>query len=137
MIGAAEREAVGVTVEGIAVGSSSPRRVVRLALVRATGAAAYVSALEPLPDAPDEPALYDALGVPWCPPELREEPFSAIPRRCRAGPDPRRPAPHTTWSDGRQTVEEMGRAARERGYEYLAICDHTPAVGAVRGLTAR
>ena len=29
----------------------------------------------------------------------------------------------------------MGRAARERGYAYLAICDHTPAVGAVRGLT--
>jgi DNA polymerase (family 10) len=29
----------------------------------------------------------------------------------------------------------MGRAARERGYDYLAICDHTPAVGAVRGLT--
>ena len=29
----------------------------------------------------------------------------------------------------------MGRAARERGYEYLAICDHTPAVGAVQGLT--
>jgi DNA polymerase (family X) len=33
-------------------------------------------------------------------------------------------------------VEEMGRAARERGYEYVAICDRTPAVGAVRGLTA-
>jgi DNA polymerase (family 10) len=30
----------------------------------------------------------------------------------------------------------MGRAARARGYEYLAICDHTPAVGAVKGLTA-
>jgi DNA polymerase (family X) len=30
----------------------------------------------------------------------------------------------------------MGRAARERGYEYLAICDHTPAVGAVQGLSA-
>src|SRR6185503_15815170 len=28
-----------------------------------------------------------------------------------------------------------GRAARDRGYEYLAICDHTPAVGAVKGLT--
>src|SRR5207302_4135333 len=42
---------------------------------------------------------------------------------------------HTTYSDGRATVEEMGRAAAERGYEYLAICDHTPAVGAVRGLT--
>src|SRR5687768_11894429 len=29
----------------------------------------------------------------------------------------------------------MGRAARERGYDYVAICDHTPAVGAVQGLT--
>ena len=43
---------------------------------------------------------------------------------------------HTTWSDGRASVEEMGRAAMERGYDYVAICDHTPAVGAVRGLTA-
>src|SRR5919198_232010 len=43
---------------------------------------------------------------------------------------------HTTWSDGRATVLEMGRAARDLGYEYLAICDHTPAVGAVPGLTA-
>jgi DNA polymerase (family 10) len=42
---------------------------------------------------------------------------------------------HTTWSDGRASVEEMGRAARELGYDYLAICDHTPAVGAVRGLS--
>ena len=42
---------------------------------------------------------------------------------------------HTTWSDGKASVEEMARAARERGYDYLAICDHTPAVGAVRGLT--
>jgi DNA polymerase (family 10) len=30
----------------------------------------------------------------------------------------------------------MARAARDRGYDYIAICDHTPAVGAVRGLTA-
>jgi DNA polymerase (family 10) len=42
---------------------------------------------------------------------------------------------HTTWSDGRASVEEMGRAAIELGYEYIAICDHTPAVGAVKGLT--
>ena len=39
-------------------------------------------------------------------------------------------------SGGRASVVEMGRAARGRGYDYLAICDHTPAVGAVRGLTA-
>ncbi len=42
---------------------------------------------------------------------------------------------HTTWSDGKASVYEMGAAARARGYEYLAICDHTPSVGAVPGLT--
>jgi DNA polymerase (family X) len=43
---------------------------------------------------------------------------------------------HTTWSDGRASVLEMGQAARDRGYDYIAICDHTPAVGAVQGLRA-
>ena len=41
---------------------------------------------------------------------------------------------HTVWSDGRATVEEMALAARERGYEYLAICDHTANVTVVPGL---
>jgi DNA polymerase (family 10) len=137
VIGAAEREAVGVTVEGIAVRLFvAPPPSYGSALVRATGTAAYVAALEPLPDAPDEPALYAALGVPWCPPELREEPFSGEPPPLVELDQIRGDLhAHTTWSDGRQTVEAMGRAARDRGYEYLAICDHTPAVGAVRGLT--
>ena len=43
---------------------------------------------------------------------------------------------HSTWSDGRATIFEMGLAAKERGYEYLAICDHTVSVGAVPGLDA-
>ncbi len=43
---------------------------------------------------------------------------------------------HSTWSDGRATIYEMGLAAKERGYEYLAICDHTVSVGAVPGLDA-
>src|SRR5439155_1679965 len=43
---------------------------------------------------------------------------------------------HTTWSDGKASVLEMAEAALARGYEYLAICDHTPAVGAVPGLDA-
>ena len=105
--------------------------------MRATGSPAYVAALEPLPDAPDEAAVYRALGVPWCPPELREEPFRGEPPALVEPDDIRGDLHcHTTWSDGRASVEEMGRAARERGYDYLAICDHTPAVGAVRGLTA-
>ena len=133
-----ERRAVGVTVEGVPVELvvAEPERF-GTALVRATGSPAYVAALEPLPDAPDEEAVYRALDLPWCPPELREEPFRGEPPDL-VGPEDIRGDLHchTTWSDGRASVEEMGRAAQERGYDYLAICDHTPAVGAVRGLTA-
>ena len=43
---------------------------------------------------------------------------------------------HTTWSDGKASVLEMGEAARERGYEYIAICDHTRNVRVVPGLDA-
>jgi len=115
----------------------TPARAFGTALARATGTAAYVAALEPLPDAADEEALYAAVGVPWCPPELREAPFDGEPPALlKLGQIRGDLHSHTTWSDGRQTVEEMGRAARDRGYEYLAICDHTPAVGAVQGLSA-
>jgi DNA polymerase (family 10) len=134
----AERRAVGLTVEGVPVEliAAAPERF-GTALVRATGARAYVAALEPLPEAPDERALYRALGIPWCPPELREAPFRDEPPALVELDQIRGDLHcHTTSSDGRASVQEMGRAARERGYEYLAICDHTPAVGAVRGLTA-
>jgi DNA polymerase (family 10) len=132
-----ERRALGVTVEGVPVEliAAEPARF-GTALARATGSPAYVDALEPLPDAPDEEALYRALGLPWCPPELREEPFRGEPPALLELDDMRGDLHcHTTWSDGRASVEEMARAARDRGYDYLAICDHTPAVGAVRGLT--
>jgi DNA polymerase (family X) len=133
-----ERRAVGVTIEGVPVElvAAEPQRF-GTALVRTTGAPAYVAALEPLPDAPDEEGVYRALGLPWCPPELREEPFRGEPPALVELGDIRGDLHcHTTWSDGRASVEEMGRAAIERGYDYLAICDHTPAVGAVSGLSA-
>jgi DNA polymerase (family X) len=133
-----EQRALGVTVDGVPVELvvTDPQRF-GTALVRATGSPAYVAGLEPLPDAPDEQAVYRALGVPWCPPELREEPFRGSPPALVDISDIRGDLHcHTTWSDGRASVEEMGRSAMERGYEYLAICDHTPAVGAVRGLGA-
>ncbi len=132
-----ERRAVGVTVEGVPVEfvAAEPERF-GTALVRATGSSTYVAALEPLPAAPDEDSLYRALDLPWCPPELREEPFFGEPPVLVEEDDIRGDLHcHTTWSDGRASVEEMARAARERGYDYIAICDHTPAVGAVRGLT--
>jgi DNA polymerase (family 10) len=131
-----ERRAVGVTVEGVPVELvvAAPQWF-GTALVRATGSPAYVASLEPLPEGPDEEAVYRALDLPWCPPELREEPFRGEPPELVEPKDIRGDLHcHTTWSDGRASVEEMGRAALERGYDYIAICDHTPAVGAVRGL---
>jgi DNA polymerase (family 10) len=133
-----ERRAVGVTVDGLPVELlvAEPQRFGTV-LVRATGSPAYVAALELLPDAPDERSVYSALDLPWCPPELREEPFRGEPPALVEVTDIHGDLHcHTTWSDGKASVEEMGRGAQERGYEYLAICDHTPAVGAVRGLTA-
>ena len=133
----AERRAIGVTVDGLPIELvvAEPERF-GAALIRATGAPAYVDALEPLPDGSDEDAVYAKLKIPWCPPELREVPFRAEPPALLELEHIRGDLHcHTTWSDGRASVEEMGRAALERGYDYLAICDHTPAVGAVAGLT--
>ena len=133
-----ERRGVGVTIEGVPVELvvATPQGF-GTALVRATGSPAYVAALEPLPQASEEEGVYRALGIPWCPPELREEPFRGEPPALLEPDDIRGDLHcHTTWSDGRATVEEIARAARDRGYDYLAICDHTPAVGAVRGLAA-
>jgi DNA polymerase (family 10) len=131
-----ENRASGLTVDGVPV-----TLVVATAstygteLLRATGSPEYVAALGPLPDAPTETDLFELLGLPYCPPELREAAGAAPP------PDLVELAGirgdlhcHTTWSDGRDTVHAMALAAQERGYEYLAICDHTPNVGVVPGL---
>jgi DNA polymerase (family 10) len=132
-----EHRAVGLTVEGLPIELTvaAPERF-GTELLKATGAPAYVAALGRLPDGADERGVYERLGIPWCPPELREQPFDGDPPRLLELADIRGDLHcHTTRSDGRASVEEMGRAALERGYEYLAICDHTPAVGAVTGLT--
>ncbi len=132
-----ERRAVGVTLEGvpIEVVAAAPRAF-GTALVRATGSPAYLAGLEPLPeDAASEMDVFGRLGVPWCPPELREQPFRGEPPALvELGAIRGDLHCHTTRSDGTASVAEMARAAAARGYEYLAICDHTPAVGAVPGL---
>jgi DNA polymerase (family 10) len=133
-----DRSAVGVTVEGVPVTLSLPDPTgFGTELVRRTGAPAYVDALEPLPEAADEEGVYTELGIPWCPPELREAPFAGEPPRLVEQDDVRGDLHcHTTWSDGRDSVLEMATAARSLGYEYLAICDHTPNVRVVPGLDA-
>ena len=134
-----QRRALGVTVEGVPVELvvAEPKRF-GTELVRATGSRAYVDALgELLPPAVDETGVYAALGVPWCPPELREQPFDGEPPPLLERTEIRGDLHvHTTWSDGKASVLEMGVAARDLGYEYLAICDHTPNVRVVPGLDA-
>ncbi|HWM14236.1 MAG TPA: helix-hairpin-helix domain-containing protein [Gaiellaceae bacterium] len=132
------RRAVGVTVEGLPVDlvAAAPGRF-GTELMRATGTRAYVEALGPLPAAADEEGVYAALGVPWCPPELREEPFRGTPPPLVELADVRGDLHcHTTWSDGKASVLEMATAARDLGYEYVAICDHTRNVRVVPGLDA-
>jgi DNA polymerase (family 10) len=134
-----ERRVLGVTVEGVPVELvvAEPQRF-GTELVRATGSDEYVAALEPLPAGREEEDVFRRLGVPFRPPELRETPTREPPP-----PDLLRLEDvrgdlhcHTDWSDGKASVLEMGRAARELGYEYLAICDHTEAVRVVPGLGA-
>ena len=133
-----ERRAVGVTVEGVPVAlvAAEPARF-GTELLAATGARTYVEGLGELPAARDEESVYAALGIPWCPPELREAPFRGEPPLLLTRDDIRGDLHmHSTWSDGKATILEMATAARELGYEYVAICDHTPNVRVVPGLDA-
>jgi DNA polymerase (family 10) len=132
-----ERRALGVTVEGVPIELvvAEPERL-GTELVRATGSPEWVAAHEPLPDAADEEGVFAALGLPFVPPELREAGVYASGPLVEVGQIRGDLHCHSTWSDGKATILEMGMAARDRGYEYLAICDHTVSVGAVQGLDA-
>ncbi|HUK19793.1 MAG TPA: DNA polymerase/3'-5' exonuclease PolX [Bryobacteraceae bacterium] len=88
-----------------------------------------------------EAGVYEALGLAWIPPELREN-----CGEIEAAAEGRLPQlvelkhirgdihMHTTETDGRATLEEMVAAARERGYEYVAITDHSKALAMANGL---
>jgi DNA polymerase (family 10) len=131
--------ALGVTVEGVPIELvTAPPASGGTALLRATGSEDYVRALEPLAEKATEEEVYAAVGVPWCPPELRERPHRQEPPPFLVQVDDIHGDlhVHTTWSDGKASVLEMAEAARARGYEYLAICDHTPNVRVVPGLDA-
>jgi DNA polymerase (family 10) len=90
----------------------------------------------------DEEGVYAALGMRWMPPELREnrgEVEAAIsgdlPELVTIDDIRGDLQMHSTWSDGKTSIEEMALACRDRGYEYLAITDHSQAMAMVQGLT--
>ena len=83
-----------------------------------------------------EEEVYERLGLLWIPPELREgrgeleaAANGGFPRLVEAGDIKGELHCHTVASDGRNTIEEMALAARERGCEYVAITDHSATHG--------
>ncbi len=83
--------------------------------------------------AADEEELYAHLGYAYIPPELRENGGELAAARAGALPslverdDLRGDLhSHSTWSDGKATIEQMAVAAQALGHDYLAMCDHSP-----------
>lgn len=78
-----------------------------------------------------EEEVYAALGLPWIPPTLREDQGEieaaergTLPTLIQLEQVRGDLQVHSTWSDGRSTIEQLVRVAQELGYEYLALTDH-------------
>jgi DNA polymerase (family 10) len=91
---------------------------------------------------PTEEKVYSTLGLPWIPPELREDRGEV--HAARSGTLPKLITlddvqaelhSHSTWSDGKLTIKEMAEAARARGMRVLAITDHSQSLGVAGGLS--
>jgi DNA polymerase (family 10) len=90
-----------------------------------------------------EEEVYDRVGLPWILPELREDrgeieaaAKGALPELVALGDIRGNLHAHTDWSDGSATARGMAGAARDRGWDYLAITDHSKAVRVANGLDA-
>jgi DNA polymerase (family 10) len=89
-----------------------------------------------------EEEVFGALGLAWIPPELREDRGEIEAAKRGALPslivreDVRGDLQmHSTWSDGRYSIETMALACRELGYEYFALTDHSQSLTMTGGLT--
>ncbi len=88
-----------------------------------------------------EEDLFKALGLPWIPPELREDRGEieaaeqhALPKLLEVADLQGDLHVHTNASDGTDSLEKMVAAAKARGLKYVAITDHSKHVGITRGL---
>jgi len=89
-----------------------------------------------------EEEVYAALGLPYIPAELREDRGEIeaalegnLPRLVEQKDVRGDLHVHSDWSDGRASIREMCHAALALGYEYIALCDHSPSIGIAGGLT--
>ncbi len=89
-----------------------------------------------------EEELYSALGLPWIPPELREDrgeieaaEQNQLPALIQQEEVQSELHSHSTWSDGTTTILEMALAALGRGYKIFAITDHSKSLGIAGGIS--
>jgi DNA polymerase (family X) len=89
-----------------------------------------------------ETAIYERLGLPWIPPELREDTgeieaglAGRLPKLVELADIKGDLHTHTNWTDGTDSLEEMAKAAKAKGYAYMALTDHTQNLAMTRGLT--
>ena len=89
-----------------------------------------------------EEEVFKSVGLPYIPPELREDQGeieaaqkNQLPHLIELKDIKGDLHVHSEWTDGSNTIEEMAKAAQKLGYQYIAICDHSPTVGITNGLT--
>lgn len=126
-----------------------------VALVQYTGSTAHAAGLmerigslagaeSDAPGDASETSVYRRLGLPSIAPELREgrgeieaAENGTLPRLLEPGDIRGDLQMHSTWSDGRNTIEEMVAACEALGYEYMAITDHSRSLTVAGGLDER
>jgi DNA polymerase (family 10) len=89
----------------------------------------------------EEKEVYKALGMDWIEPELREDrgeieasQKGRLPKLVQESEIKGDLHIHSKWSDGTSSTEEIARAAQKRGYQYIAICDHSKSLKIAHGL---
>ncbi len=102
-----------------------------------------VTATDRLEKFSTEEEFYHRLGLQYIPPELREAQgeiekaeHGAIPKLVELADIKGDLHIHTGWSDGHNSIEEVALAARDMGYQYIAITDHSAGRGIAHGLDA-
>jgi len=88
-----------------------------------------------------EEDVYESLGLPWIPPELRENrgeieaaEKKKLPKLIALDDMRGDLQMHSTWSDGKNSIEEMLEACASKGYEYFALTDHSKALAMTGGM---
>ena len=89
----------------------------------------------------EEKEVYRSLGMDWIEPELREDrgeieaaQEARLPKLVQESEIKGDLHVHSKWSDGTSSIEEIAKAARKRGYQYVAICDHSKSLRIAHGL---